>query len=126
MSNAPVEPPEPPESHSPGRLSRRAFTGGAAAVTSTGLLGRWASAASATEGGPHRFGSVTTAPRLPTGFTRTFKSRMVHANGIRQHVVIGGAGPPVLLVHGWQEPHAVEGRNHRELPPRAASAGGQA
>ena len=127
----------------------------------------------------------TTAPRLPTGFTRSFKSRMVRAHGIRQHVVIGGAGPPVLLVHGWpenwyagyligyalppttvreltvwrspsfparhwvaktapkemlealgtflapyrsaqQDPHAVESHNHRELPPHAASAGGQA
>ena len=25
------------------------------------------------------------------------------ANGIRQHVVIGGDGPPLLLVHGWPE-----------------------
>jgi pimeloyl-ACP methyl ester carboxylesterase len=28
---------------------------------------------------------------------------MVRANGIRQHVVIGGNGPPLLLVHGWPE-----------------------
>jgi pimeloyl-ACP methyl ester carboxylesterase len=46
---------------------------------------------------------VSTAPRLPSGFTRTFTSRFVEANGIRQHVVIGGGGPPLLLVHGWPE-----------------------
>ena len=103
MRNHPVEPPKCRDAHPPGRLSRRAFNGGAAAVTGIGLLGRWASAApsaSASEGGPHQFGSVTTAPRLPKSFTRTFKSRIVRANGIRQHVVIGGDGPPVLLVHG--------------------------
>lgn len=49
------------------------------------------------------FGSVSTAPQLPAGFTRTFKSRFVHANGIRQHVVTGGEGPPLLLIHGWPE-----------------------
>jgi len=49
------------------------------------------------------FGSVETAPRLPAGFTKTFKSRFVRANGIRQHVVVGGEGPPLLLVHGWPE-----------------------
>jgi pimeloyl-ACP methyl ester carboxylesterase len=48
-------------------------------------------------------GSVSQAPRLPAGFTKTFKSRFVQANGIRQHVVIGGEGPPLLLVHGWPE-----------------------
>jgi pimeloyl-ACP methyl ester carboxylesterase len=48
-------------------------------------------------------GSVSRAPELPPGFTKTFKSRFVQANGIRQHVVIGGGGPPLLLVHGWPE-----------------------
>src|SRR5262249_19210949 len=48
-------------------------------------------------------GSVSTAPRLPAGFTKTFKGRFVQANGIRQHVVIGGDGPPLLLIHGWPE-----------------------
>ena len=42
-------------------------------------------------------------PGLPAGFSTTFSSRLVTANGIRQHVVIGGEGPPVLLVHGWPE-----------------------
>lgn len=48
-------------------------------------------------------GSVSDAPNLPPGFTKTFKGRFVQANGIRQHVVIGGDGPPLLLVHGWPE-----------------------
>jgi pimeloyl-ACP methyl ester carboxylesterase len=48
-------------------------------------------------------GSVLHAPLLPAGFTDTFTSRFVDAGGLRQHVVIGGDGPPVLLVHGWPE-----------------------
>ena len=48
-------------------------------------------------------GSVSQAPGLPAGFSTTFSSRLVTANGIRQHVVIGGEGPPLLLVHGWPE-----------------------
>jgi pimeloyl-ACP methyl ester carboxylesterase len=48
-------------------------------------------------------GSASGAPRLPAGFTKTFKSHFIQANGIRQHAVIGGEGPPLLLVHGWPE-----------------------
>ena len=48
-------------------------------------------------------GSVSHAPHLPAGFAATFSSHFVTANGIRQHVVVGGDGPPVLLVHGWPE-----------------------
>ena len=44
-------------------------------------------------------GSVSQAPGLPPGFT----SRYVVANGLRQHVVLGGDGPPLLLVHGWPQ-----------------------
>src|SRR5215208_3261824 len=43
------------------------------------------------------------APNLPDGFTDTFTSRYVNAGGLRQHAVIGGEGPPLLLVHGWPE-----------------------
>ncbi len=58
----------------------------------------------ATPEGP---GSVSGAPNLPSGFTDTFTSRYVDAGGLRQHVVIGGDGPPLLLVHGWpQNGHA--------------------
>lgn len=43
------------------------------------------------------------APNLPAGFTDTFTSRYINAGGLRQHAVIGGEGPPLLLVHGWPE-----------------------
>ena len=52
---------------------------------------------------PEGPGSVGSAPNLPAGFTETFSSRIVDAGGLRQHVVIGGDGPPLLLVHGWPE-----------------------
>ena len=48
-------------------------------------------------------GSTSQAPNLPPGFTDTFTSRYVQANGIRQHAVVGGEGPALLLVHGWPE-----------------------
>jgi pimeloyl-ACP methyl ester carboxylesterase len=48
-------------------------------------------------------GSVAQAPDLPPGFTDTFSSRIVETPGLRQHVVVGGDGPPLLLVHGWPE-----------------------
>ena len=52
---------------------------------------------------PEGPGSVSGAPNLPPGFTDTFTSRYVDAGGLRQHVVIGGDGPPLLLVHGWPQ-----------------------
>src|SRR3954453_12645765 len=48
-------------------------------------------------------GSVNGAPNLPEGFTDTFASRYVDAGQVRLHAVIGGNGPPLLLVHGWPE-----------------------
>jgi pimeloyl-ACP methyl ester carboxylesterase len=48
-------------------------------------------------------GTVSEAPNLPAGFTKTFTSRFVQAGGLRQHVVVGGQGPALLLVHGWPE-----------------------
>lgn len=87
-------------------LSRRTFTGGAVAASAS-LLGIWSSSTAAAAPSSPRvhssYGSVTTAPGLPTSFTRTFKSVIVRANGIRQHAVVGGDGPPLLLVHGWPE-----------------------
>jgi pimeloyl-ACP methyl ester carboxylesterase len=47
--------------------------------------------------------SVSGAPYLPAGFTDTFTSHYIDAGGLRQHAVIGGDGPPLLLVHGWPE-----------------------
>jgi pimeloyl-ACP methyl ester carboxylesterase len=48
-------------------------------------------------------GSASGAPHLPKGFTDTFTSRYVNANGVRLHTVIGGNGPPLLLIHGWPQ-----------------------
>ena len=48
-------------------------------------------------------GSVTGAPNLPAGFADTFESRYVNTGEVRLHAVVGGDGPPLLLVHGWPE-----------------------
>ncbi len=50
---------------------------------------------------PHGPGSVSAAPHLPPGFTTTFTSRFVDTGGVRLHAVVGGDGPPLLLIHGW-------------------------
>ena len=52
---------------------------------------------------PEGPGSVSGAPNLPAGFTDTFTSRYVDAGDLRLHTVVGGDGPPLLLVHGWPE-----------------------
>ena len=52
---------------------------------------------------PEGNGSVAGAPHLSDGFTETFASRYVQTGDLRQHVVIGGDGPPLLLVHGWPQ-----------------------
>jgi pimeloyl-ACP methyl ester carboxylesterase len=52
---------------------------------------------------PEGPGSVSGAPNLPAGFTDTFTSRYIETDGLRQHAVIGGSGPPLLLVHGWPQ-----------------------
>src|SRR5271169_3569936 len=52
---------------------------------------------------PEGPGSVSGAPNLPEGFTATFTSRYVDTGDLRQHVVTGGDGPPLLLVHGWPQ-----------------------
>jgi pimeloyl-ACP methyl ester carboxylesterase len=48
-------------------------------------------------------GSVAGAPHLPDGFAGTFTSRYIDTGDLRQHVVTGGDGPPLLLVHGWPQ-----------------------
>src|SRR3954467_9351184 len=50
---------------------------------------------------PEGPGSVSGAPNLPAGFTDTFTSRYVDTGELRLHAVVGGDGPPLLLVHGW-------------------------
>jgi pimeloyl-ACP methyl ester carboxylesterase len=52
---------------------------------------------------PEGPGSVSGAPNLPEGFAGTYTSRYVEAGGLRQHVVTGGEGPPLLLIHGWPQ-----------------------
>src|SRR5919107_1912343 len=52
---------------------------------------------------PEGPGSVSGAPNLPAGFTDTFTSRYIDTGELRQHAVIGGDGPPLLLVHGWPQ-----------------------
>src|SRR5262249_22364329 len=52
---------------------------------------------------PEGPGSVSGAPNLPDGFADTFTSRYVDTGDLRQHVVTGGQGPPLLLVHGWPQ-----------------------
>jgi pimeloyl-ACP methyl ester carboxylesterase len=52
---------------------------------------------------PEGPGSVSGAPNLPAGFTDTFTSRYVDTGEVRLHTVIGGDGPPMLLVHGWPQ-----------------------
>ena len=55
---------------------------------------------SSTPQGP---GSASGAPNLPPGFSDTFASRYVDTGTVRLHAVIGGNGPPLLLIHGWPE-----------------------
>jgi pimeloyl-ACP methyl ester carboxylesterase len=50
---------------------------------------------------PQGPGSVSGAPHLPEGFTGTFTSRYIDTGKVRLHAVVGGDGPPVLLIHGW-------------------------
>jgi len=52
---------------------------------------------------PEGPGSVSGAPNLPDGFADTFAGRYVDAGGLRLHAVIGGEGPPLLLIHGWPQ-----------------------
>jgi pimeloyl-ACP methyl ester carboxylesterase len=52
---------------------------------------------------PEGQGTVSGAPNLPAGFTDTFTSRYVDTGELRLHAVIGGDGPPLLLVHGWPQ-----------------------
>jgi pimeloyl-ACP methyl ester carboxylesterase len=48
-------------------------------------------------------GSVSGVPNLPDGFADRFTSRFVDIGDLRLHAVIGGAGPPLLLIHGWPQ-----------------------
>jgi pimeloyl-ACP methyl ester carboxylesterase len=50
---------------------------------------------------PEGPGSVSAAPNLPEGFADTFTSNLVDTGKVRVHAVVGGEGPPILLIHGW-------------------------
>ena len=52
---------------------------------------------------PEGPGSVSGAPNLPAGFADTFTGRYIDTGKLRLHAVIGGDGPPLLLVHGWPQ-----------------------
>jgi pimeloyl-ACP methyl ester carboxylesterase len=52
---------------------------------------------------PEGPGSVSQAPNLPPGFTDMFTSQYVDIGELRLHAVVGGDGPPLLLVHGWPQ-----------------------
>ena len=87
-------------------FTRRRFAGLAGATLAAGLAptGTRAYAAGDRDAGArNRRWRRPRPPHLSAGFKRTFKSRFIEAGGLRQHAVIGGDGPPLLLVHGWPE-----------------------
>ncbi len=49
------------------------------------------------------FGSVTGVPYLPEGFKSEFQSIYVYTGSVGLHAVVGGEGPPLLLVCGWPQ-----------------------
>src|SRR5262245_48519300 len=84
--------------------TRRDVLALAAVASAAGLLpGQLGAASASTSNAPAGPGSVSGAPNLSSGFSSTFASRYVDANGLRLHAVIGGKGPPLLLVHGWPQ-----------------------
>jgi pimeloyl-ACP methyl ester carboxylesterase len=52
---------------------------------------------------PQGPGSASGAPDLPAGFDDTFESHYIDTGEVRLHAVVGGDGPPLLLIHGWPE-----------------------
>lgn len=59
--------------------------------------------------------NVTDLTVPPAGF----EVRTIEANGVSHHVVTGGAGPAVVLLHGWPESWVM----WREVMPRLIDAG---
>ncbi|WP_242140455.1 alpha/beta hydrolase [Sphingomonas sp. TREG-RG-20F-R18-01] len=49
------------------------------------------------------FGSVDGVPKLPEGFRGVFRSLRVRAGALSLHAVVGGEGPPLLLLGGWPQ-----------------------
>jgi pimeloyl-ACP methyl ester carboxylesterase len=87
------------------RRLRSAIALGAVAIAVIAIVSvlSWPSVASGSPSTPTRLGSVAGAPDLPTGFKHFFKDRYVDTGDVRLHAVVGGDGPPLLLIHGWPE-----------------------
>lgn len=49
------------------------------------------------------FGSVHEVPKLPNGFLDVFESYRIPVGDVSLHAVIGGEGPPLLLLTGWPQ-----------------------
>jgi pimeloyl-ACP methyl ester carboxylesterase len=81
-------------------LVAAAFAGAASAMSKAEAASKPSANPQST---PHGPGSASGAPYLPPGFTDTFTSRYVDIAGVRLHAVVGGKGPPLLLVHGWPQ-----------------------
>ena len=84
-------------------ISRRRFAGLAGATLVAGLAPAGTHAYAASERGfkpRRRRWPRPRPPHLPAGFTDTFRSRFIHTGELPLHAVIGGEGPPLLLVHG--------------------------
>jgi pimeloyl-ACP methyl ester carboxylesterase len=48
-------------------------------------------------------GTVSGSPGLPAGFTDMFRSELIDTDELRLHTVVGGDGPPLLLMPGWPQ-----------------------
>jgi pimeloyl-ACP methyl ester carboxylesterase len=81
-------------------LLAAALASAAGAVSKTEATSNPSANRGMTPDGP---GSAAAAPYLPQGFRDTFTSRYVDVSGLRLHAVVGGKGPPLLLVHGWPQ-----------------------
>ena len=96
---------EPADEHSEDAvsagMSRRSLI--RAAGVGTLALGLGAATPTAIAATREELSPATGAPPLPAGFWQTFTSRYIDAGGLRQHIVTGGEGPPLLLVHGWPQ-----------------------
>ncbi|MFE4999143.1 alpha/beta fold hydrolase [Streptomyces mirabilis] len=47
--------------------------------------------------------TVTDVPHLPAGFADTFTSHTVKTSDLTLHAVVGGDGPPLLLLPAWPQ-----------------------
>jgi pimeloyl-ACP methyl ester carboxylesterase len=87
--------------------TRREILLAAVATAALSLISTAAFAADTVRAGqppaPEGPGSASGAPYLPQGFTDMFASHYIDIGDLRLHAVIGGEGPPLLLVHGWPQ-----------------------